>query len=232
MLAPLTLALMVRTWPRRWLALSGFPVSLLLVALAAGAGSWIWLLALGLLLIAYPVRAWRDAPFFPTRSDALLALPSRIKLPGAARVLDAGCGAGDGLIALAAAWPMAQCEGVEWSRPLALLARLRCPAAKLRRGDMWADHWGAYDLVYLFQRPESMARAHAKAIAEMRPGTWLLSLEFEVPGGSPGVAPTFSQPTPGGKPVHAWCIVHGSAAQSARSGADNPARQRRNVRAA
>ncbi len=68
MIAPLALALMVRTWPRRWLALSGFPVSLLLVALAAGAGSWIWLLALGLLLIAYPVRAWRDAPFFPTRS--------------------------------------------------------------------------------------------------------------------------------------------------------------------
>ncbi len=33
-------------------------------------------------------------------------------------------------------------------------------------------------MVYLFQRPESMPRAVAKASSEMRPGTWLVSLEF------------------------------------------------------
>jgi hypothetical protein len=33
-------------------------------------------------------------------------------------------------------------------------------------------------MVYLFQRPESMPRAVAKARSEMRPGTWLVSLEF------------------------------------------------------
>jgi hypothetical protein len=49
---------------------------------------------------------------------------------------------------------------------------------------MWRRSWRECDLVYLFQRPESMARALAKAEAEMAAGSWLASLEFEVPGRS------------------------------------------------
>ena len=77
--------------------------------------------------------------------------------------------------------PKAAVEGIERSWPLALAARLRCPWARVRQGDMWAADWRGCALVYLFQRPESMARAWAKACAEMRPGTWLVSLEFAVP---------------------------------------------------
>ena len=33
-------------------------------------------------------------------------------------------------------------------------------------------------MVYLFQRPESMPRAVEKARAELKPGAWLVSLEF------------------------------------------------------
>ena len=62
---------------------------------------------------------------------------------------------------------------------------LRWPGACGQRGDMWGVDWGRYALVYLFQRPESMARAAAKASAEMPPGTWLVSLEFPVPGVRP-----------------------------------------------
>ena len=47
---------------------------------------------------------------------------------------------------------------------------------------MWAADWSAFDMVYAFQRPESMTRAADKALREMRPGTWLVSLEFEVLG--------------------------------------------------
>ena len=47
---------------------------------------------------------------------------------------------------------------------------------------MWRADWSGCQLVYLFQRPESMARAAAKAQAEMAPGSWLASLEFAVPG--------------------------------------------------
>jgi hypothetical protein len=47
---------------------------------------------------------------------------------------------------------------------------------------MWASSWAGFDLVYLFQRPESMRRAWDKACGEMKAGAWLVSLEFEVPG--------------------------------------------------
>ncbi len=62
---------------------------------------------------------------------------------------------------------------------------------------MWKTDWSGYQMVYLFQRPESMARAAAKAQAEMAPGTWLVSLEFAVPG----VLPQAQLRAPGGRVV-------------------------------
>lgn len=160
---------------------AGFPLSLL----AGGAvtlPAWGWLLPLGLMWLLYPARAWRDAPLFPTPRGALDGLAAVLPLPAGARVLDAGCGLGHGLRALQRAYPQARLEGVEWSWPLVLLARARCRQATVRRGDLWASGWGGFDLVYLFQRPESMARAWAKACDQMNPGAWLASLEFEVDG--------------------------------------------------
>ena len=58
-------------------------------------------------------------------------------------------------------------------------------ALQVLRGDMWAMSWARFDLVYLFQRPESMRRAWDKACSELAAGTWLVSLEFEVPDVEP-----------------------------------------------
>jgi SAM-dependent methyltransferase len=157
--------------------LLGFPVSLWLSG-AASMAPWLWLLTLALGLLIYPMHAWRDAPVFPTPLQALRDLSGRAPLPPNALILDAGCGAGDGLMALRLAYPKARWVGIEFSRPLRWLAKLRCPWAKVLHGDMWLAHWGAYDLVYLFQRPETMPRALIKAQNEMKPGAWLVSLEF------------------------------------------------------
>ena len=145
--------------PNRWrwgLGAAGFPL------LALGTGltlpAWAWLAAAAVLAAAYPLRAWRDAPFFPTPSGALEGLAEAVPLPPGARVLDAGCGLGHGLAALHAVYPRAQLEGVEWSRPLAWLAARRCPYARVERGDMWGRSWSGQRLVYVFQRPESMPR--------------------------------------------------------------------------
>ncbi|MDQ2780521.1 MAG: class I SAM-dependent methyltransferase [Pseudomonadota bacterium] len=170
--------------PTRWrraIAAGGFPMA----ALALGVGalpSWSWLVLLLPLLAAYPLRTWRDAPFFPTPADALDGITAVVEAPPQ-RVLDVGCGLGHGLRALRAAWPLAELHGVEWSLPLSALARLRCRAigARVQRADMWVASWASYDLVYLFQRPENMARAFAKARAELAPGAWFVSLEFAVP---------------------------------------------------
>lgn len=182
---------------RQLLMAVGFPLSSL--ALGISAPAWLWGLAALPLALAYPLRAWADAPFFPTPRRALLPLGRALPLPAGARVLDAGCGLGHGLRALRSAWPSARLEGVEWSAPMAWLCAWRRRDAQVRRGDMWATSWQAFDVVYLFQRPESMARAWAKARAELRPGAWLVSLEFEVPG----EAATLQLPAGRGRSV--WC---------------------------
>jgi hypothetical protein len=182
------LSLWGRSWWRRGLIAAGFPVSLALtLGLLGGSAvpAWAWLLPLALLLLVYPVNAWRDAPLFPTPSNALVELPQHAPLPEGAKVLDAGCGLGHGLQALRQAYPQAHLHGLEFSWPLRALCALRCPWATVRHGDIWKADWSGYDMVYLFQRPESMARAMAKAKAELRPGAWLVSLEFEAKGQQP-----------------------------------------------
>lgn len=166
------------TWWRRLMIGLGFPLSLLLTQ-AATLPAWAWLLPLLALLLIYPINAWRDAPLFPTPKNALNGLVAHVPLAQGAIVFDAGCGLGDGLKALRSAYPSAQLHGIEWSWPLRALCALRCPWARVRQGDIWAADWSGYDMVYVFQRPESMPRAVAKAQAELKAGAYLVSLEFE-----------------------------------------------------
>ena len=173
-------SLLGHSWWRRCMLALGFPLSLAVVGVV-GLPGWAWLVPLALLLLVYPLNAWRDAPVFPTPVGALDGLPPHVPLPDGAQVLDAGCGMGDGLKALRAAYPAAHLKGLEWSWPLRCVSALRCPWAKVRQGDIWAADWGGYDMVYLFQRPESMSRAALKAEGEMRAGSWLVSLDFMVP---------------------------------------------------
>lgn len=180
-LAPLPLAWLQQPARRVLIVGAGFPLAALVSGQAATVPAFMWLFVALPLLALYPLRAWRDAPFFPTSRGELDGL-SELVTPAPKRILDAGCGLGHGLAALRHIWPSAALEGIEWSRPLALACRWRSRWACIHRGDMWTASWAPYDVVYLFQRPESMARAWAKASAEMRPGTWLVSLEFEVPG--------------------------------------------------
>ncbi len=179
---------------RRLIVVLGFGVSGLVNGQAALLPAWAWLLPMAALLAAYPLRAWRDAPLFPTPPGALAGLAALAPLPAGASVLDAGCGLGHGLAALRSEYAGAHVpahlhhhlhlhlHGIEWSGLLRLATAARCPWATVRRADMWAADWSAHALVYLFQRPESMARAWFKAQAEMAPGSWLVSLEFAVPG--------------------------------------------------
>jgi hypothetical protein len=203
------LALIARSRWRRLMVAAGFPLSFALSGLASGWSAVWWLLPLAGLALAYPVRTWSDAPLFPTGATALDGLADLIRLPANARVLDAGCGLGHGLQALRRAWPQARLEGIEWSRPWRQIAALRCPWATVRHGDMWAESWAEHDLVYLFQRPESMRRAVEKAQRDMRPGTWLVSLEFE----AQGLRPHARLQHPGQRPVWIYVIREAHPAQ-------------------
>lgn len=192
-------SLLGATWWRRSMLALGFPLSWMVLA-AGDLPAWLWLLPLAVLLLVYPLNAWRDAPVFPTPRGALDGLSEHLLLPDGAKLLDAGCGLGDGLKALRSAWPQSKVYGVEWSWPLRWLCALRCPWATVRRGDLWASDWSQYEVVYLFQRPESMSRAAVKSMGEMRAGTWLVSLNFPIPD----VTPTYVAELEDGREVYAY----------------------------
>jgi hypothetical protein len=174
------LALIGATPWRRVFVGCGFPLSFAITGSAGALPAWAWLLPLALLALVYPRRAWRDAPLFPTPSGALVGLARGVPLGAGAAVLDAGCGLGAGLLELRREYPKGRLEGIEWSWPLWLAGAARCRFARVRRGDFWSADWSHFALVYLFQRPESMARAAAKAAHELKAGAWLASLEFEI----------------------------------------------------
>jgi len=167
-------------WRRIFIAW-GFPMSLGASGLVGTVPPWVWLLPLTMLAACYPITAWRDAPLFPTPDGALEGLGRLVPLPDGAHIVDAGCGVGDGLNELRREYPAAKFFGLEWSWPLRMVCGWRAGFAKVRRADIWAADWSGYDMVYLFQRPESMPRAADKAARELRPGAWLASLEFAVP---------------------------------------------------
>lgn len=168
-------------WRRVFIA-GGFPVSLIAGGALTGWTSLLWLAPLAVLLLLYPLANWRDAPLFPTPVGALRGVENVAELPPGARIVDAGCGLGAGLVELKRAYPDSTLVGLEWSWPLTLVCRMRKRFASVSRTDIWAADWSSYDMVYLFQRPESMTRAIAKARRELRPGCWLVSLEFEAIG--------------------------------------------------
>lgn len=197
----LLLSLAAGTWWRRTIIAAGFPLALLASGAVAVPG-WVWLVLLLTVLPVYPFKAWRDAPLFPTPPDALRDLPQQLPLSPQAAVLDAGCGLGHGLRALRAAYPQAQLTGIEWSWPLRVWCGLRCPWAQVQHGDIWRASWRPYAMVYLFQRPESMARAVAKARGDMVAGNWLVSLEFE----AVELHPDLRLQLPDGRPVWAYRV--------------------------
>ena len=160
------LALLGATPWRRVFIGCGFPLSFAASGAAGSVPAWAWLLPFALLAFVYPWRTWRAA--------------RRVPLAARAMVLDAGCGLGAGLVELRREYPDAALAGIEWSWPLAGACAARCRFARVRRGDLWADDWSPYALVYVFQRPETMVRAAAKAGRELADGAWLASLEFEI----------------------------------------------------
>jgi SAM-dependent methyltransferase len=166
-------------WRRIFIA-GGFPLSLAASGMGASVPAWAWLLPLLLLVLLYPLNTWRDAPLFPTPTGGLNGLAALVPLQAQARIVDAGCGLGAGLRELRREYPAARIEGLEWSWPLRFACAVRCRFAHIRRADIWAADWSVHDMVYLFQRPESMARAADKAGRELKRGAWLASLEFEV----------------------------------------------------
>jgi hypothetical protein len=58
----------------------------------------------------------------------------------------------------------------------------------IRRDDIWRQSLGDYDIVYAYLSPAPMPDLWRKARKEMKPGAWLVSNEFPVPGLKPDLS--------------------------------------------
>lgn len=201
------LARMLRLAPW-WLPIQVlFPIALLTVSVLQLPPS-IFLGAFLVLLCLYWSTFRTQVPYYPSSSAAWQAVTALLPKGQRLRVIDIGSGFGGLVMHLARERPESEILGIELA-PLPWLcsvvrARLDGSAGRFVRGDYEALDFGEYDVVFAYLSPAAMPRLWAKACAEMRPGTLLLSHEFNMPGIDPDIV---VHPTEAGPPIFGWRIV-------------------------
>ncbi|NTV10806.1 MAG: class I SAM-dependent methyltransferase [Zoogloea sp.] len=146
-----------------------------------------YLAAFMLLAVVYWTSFRTQVPLFLSNPQTTAAvaelLPAR-----PVRLLDLGSGTGSLLRQLAPLRPDCALEGVEAAPGPYWLSRFLARDQhniRLARGDFWNLSWSHYDVVYAFLSPVPMPQVWAKACAEMRPGSLLVSNSFTVAGIDP-----------------------------------------------
>lgn len=174
--------------PPWWRAIHLVFLPLAAAALLLGLPPWLYLAVFVLLTLIY----WRtfrgDVPLYlsnrTTAAAALALLPARAGI----RAIDLGAGTGGLLRHLALGRPDGLFTGIERAPLPFLMARLAAsdlPNCTVLRGDFWEHSLQPYDAVYAFLSPPAMPRLWAKAGAEMRPGSLLVSNSFPIPDVEP-----------------------------------------------
>jgi len=146
-----------------------------------------YLAAFVLLLLIYWTSFRTQVPLYLS-NRATAQTVGHLLPTGPARMLDIGAGTGSLLRPLAQARPDCQFTGIELAPAPWLLGRLLAAGASnidWRRNDLFAPSWADYDVVYAFLSPVPMPAVWAKAQAEMKPGSLLVSNSFAVPGIDP-----------------------------------------------
>ncbi|MFT3759548.1 class I SAM-dependent methyltransferase [Thauera sp.] len=143
-----------------------------------------FLTAFILLLLVYWTSFRSRVPLYLSNRATAAALGQLLPATPA-RLLDIGAGTGSVIRPLARARPDSHFSGIELAPLPWLLGRLltrRQSNIDWRRGDLFATAWSDHDMVYAFLSPVPMAAVWAKARAEMKPGSLLVSNSFPVPG--------------------------------------------------
>jgi SAM-dependent methyltransferase len=158
---------------------------------------WGILAVLGILLllkIVYVVSLVASLPrtggalFCFTHPAKIRAVLQELPLGEERQVIDLGCGDGRFLAAAARRYGI-HGTGYEINPVAWLLARFRLlplrHRIRVRRRDFWKVSLAGADLVFCYLFPDLMPRLAAKARRELKPGAFLVSCNFELPGWKP-----------------------------------------------
>jgi len=137
--------------------------------------------AFGILHVLWPMFARRGAGFSPSAVKAARWAFQVVGVRGK-RVVDLGCGYGR-VLALAKSMGAASVAGVEIDPIRWLICAVRClRRCRVVRGDMFKFDVSDADVVYIFQWPSVNARLAEKLRREPKPGAYVVSYMWEVPG--------------------------------------------------
>jgi hypothetical protein len=200
-------ALALARWrraPSWWLWIHFLFAPGLVALLALQLPSWIYLCAFAALLGLYWQTFRTQVPFFPS-TPAVRTAVARLLPTRPVRFVDIGSGFGGLVLELAATRRDSRFSGIELA-PLPWLcsrmrARLSASPARFRRGDYARLDLGSFDVAFAYLSPAAMPALWRKAQAEMRPGSLLLSYEFDIPGVPAQLA---LQPVPAGPTLYGW----------------------------
>jgi len=144
----------------------------------------LWTVLPGLIATGPALAAELVAPYVNTpREDVELMLEMADAGPGDYLI---DLGAGDGRIVITAALRGAMGHGVELDRQLVTLAREQARATEVddrvafRHGDVFEADLAGATIVTLYLMPEVNLRLRPKLLAELRPGTRVLSNSFDM----------------------------------------------------
>lgn len=172
-----------------WLPLNGLFAPALLAASALDLPPAWFLAAFALLAGVYWSSFRSQVPLYLSSHRVCGHLVQLLPARAGARFVDLGCGFAGPLAGVASARPDAACAGFEVAPVAWGVARLRAGLCggrfHVHRTSLWRVDLSAVDLAYAYLSPVPMPALWAKASAEMRAGTLLVSNSFAVPGVAP-----------------------------------------------
>ncbi len=133
-----------------------------------------------------------QVPFYPSRSSIRQQVVDILPKNRPVRMIDIGSGLGDFVMHIANQRPDSRIEGIEIAPLPWLLSKLRAwlkkSTAIFKLGDYQLLDFSEYDMVFAYLSPAAMPALWQKARKEMRPGSLLVSYEFEIPGVKPSLS--------------------------------------------
>ena len=171
----------------RWIHL-GFPLAIWL-SMQIEISSEIYLVCFVTTASLFWTTFRSQVPFFPSRPGAWQAVEPLISVTQATRVIDIGSGLGDMSMYIAKQRPLCLSEGIEIAPLPFIISKLRAllkrSAAQFKFGNYNDINFGDYDIVFAYLSPVAMMPLWQKAQLEMKSGSLLISLEFEINENSP-----------------------------------------------
>jgi hypothetical protein len=169
----------------RWIHLF-FPLALWAMAISQISNTF-YLVGFVITLTLYWTTFKTQVPFYPSRPavwKALAQLMAEQSKP-AMRMIDIGSGIGDLSMYIAKNRKLDQVEGIEiaplpWIVSL-LRAKLKRSSAQFILGNYQNLDFANYDVVFAYLSPAAMPELWQKASRDMRKGSLLVSLEFDIP---------------------------------------------------